>query len=166
MNLQSALFLWPNFTWTESLSPGDGSQHDWRSGARESPGPASKPRAAPTGLYEWWRCVKAIFSPMLSSGAHSDECVILLLAAEGADELSTSEEFGLEVENWAKALAHLWQNRPTNLKKEKEYNQRMGCKPPYCSICALFHTYQQVTLTWADPVHLYRLLLHNVLELW
>ncbi|XP_023809821.1 lysine-specific demethylase 4A isoform X3 [Oryzias latipes] len=63
---------------------------------------------------------------------------------EGADELSTSEEFGLEVENWAKALAHLWQNRPTNLKKEKEYNQRMGCKPPYCSICALFHTYQQM----------------------
>uniref|UniRef100_A0A8C7XE79 [histone H3]-trimethyl-L-lysine(9) demethylase n=1 Tax=Oryzias sinensis TaxID=183150 RepID=A0A8C7XE79_9TELE len=86
----------------------------------------------------------AIFSPMLSSGAHSYECVILLLAAEGADELSTSEEFGLEVENWAKALAHLWQNRPTNLKKEKEYNQRMGCKPPYCSICALFHTFQQM----------------------
>ncbi|RVE74113.1 hypothetical protein OJAV_G00038270 [Oryzias javanicus] len=69
---------------------------------------------------------------------------------EGADELPTSEEFGLEVENWAKALAHLWQNRPHNLKKEKEYNQRMGCKPPYCSICSLFHTYQQTEYKRAD----------------
>uniref|UniRef100_A0A665T0N7 [histone H3]-trimethyl-L-lysine(9) demethylase n=1 Tax=Echeneis naucrates TaxID=173247 RepID=A0A665T0N7_ECHNA len=54
------------------------------------------------------------------------------------------EEGGLEGENWAKPLAHLWQSRPPNLKKEKEYNQRMGSKPPYCSICMLFHTYQQV----------------------
>uniref|UniRef100_A0A665T0Q1 [histone H3]-trimethyl-L-lysine(9) demethylase n=1 Tax=Echeneis naucrates TaxID=173247 RepID=A0A665T0Q1_ECHNA len=53
------------------------------------------------------------------------------------------EEGGLEGENWAKPLAHLWQSRPPNLKKEKEYNQRMGSKPPYCSICMLFHTYQQ-----------------------
>uniref|UniRef100_A0A8C6MFS4 [histone H3]-trimethyl-L-lysine(9) demethylase n=1 Tax=Nothobranchius furzeri TaxID=105023 RepID=A0A8C6MFS4_NOTFU len=53
------------------------------------------------------------------------------------------EEGGLEVENWAKPLAHLWNSRPPNLKKEKEYNQRMGSKPPYCSICMLFHTYQQ-----------------------
>ncbi|KAM3876541.1 lysine-specific demethylase 4A [Diretmus argenteus] len=53
------------------------------------------------------------------------------------------EEGGLEGESWAKPLAHLWQSRPTNLKKEREYNQRMGSKPPYCSICLLFHTYQQ-----------------------
>lgn len=54
------------------------------------------------------------------------------------------EEGGLEGESWAKPLAHLWQNRPPNLKKEREYNQRMCSKPPYCSICMLFHTYQQV----------------------
>uniref|UniRef100_A0A3B3BKF4 [histone H3]-trimethyl-L-lysine(9) demethylase n=1 Tax=Oryzias melastigma TaxID=30732 RepID=A0A3B3BKF4_ORYME len=83
------------------------------------------------------------YSPLSSTV----ESVILLLAAEGADEIPTSEEFGLEVENWAKALAHLWQNRPHNLKKEKEYNQRMGSKPPYCSICSLFHTYHQ---GWTD----------------
>ncbi|XP_070687821.1 lysine-specific demethylase 4A isoform X2 [Pempheris klunzingeri] len=53
------------------------------------------------------------------------------------------EEGGLEGESWAKPLAHLWQSRPPNLKKEREYNQRMGSKPPYCSICMLFHTYQQ-----------------------
>uniref|UniRef100_A0A8D3D3P4 [histone H3]-trimethyl-L-lysine(9) demethylase n=1 Tax=Scophthalmus maximus TaxID=52904 RepID=A0A8D3D3P4_SCOMX len=55
------------------------------------------------------------------------------------------EEGGLEGESWAKPLAHLWQSRPPNLKKEREYNQRMGSKAPYCSICMLFHMYQQVT---------------------
>uniref|UniRef100_A0A8C4GXY6 [histone H3]-trimethyl-L-lysine(9) demethylase n=1 Tax=Dicentrarchus labrax TaxID=13489 RepID=A0A8C4GXY6_DICLA len=53
------------------------------------------------------------------------------------------EEGGLEGESWAKPLAHLWQSRPPNLKKEREYNQRIGSKPPYCSICMLFHMYQQ-----------------------
>ncbi|XP_075997694.1 lysine-specific demethylase 4A isoform X2 [Genypterus blacodes] len=53
------------------------------------------------------------------------------------------EEGGLEGEGWAKPLAHLWQSRPPNFKKEREYNQRVGSKPPYCSICLLFHTYQQ-----------------------
>uniref|UniRef100_A0A8D3CR17 [histone H3]-trimethyl-L-lysine(9) demethylase n=1 Tax=Scophthalmus maximus TaxID=52904 RepID=A0A8D3CR17_SCOMX len=53
------------------------------------------------------------------------------------------EEGGLEGESWAKPLAHLWQSRPPNLKKEREYNQRMGSKAPYCSICMLFHMYQQ-----------------------
>uniref|UniRef100_A0A1A8P240 [histone H3]-trimethyl-L-lysine(9) demethylase n=2 Tax=Nothobranchius rachovii TaxID=451742 RepID=A0A1A8P240_9TELE len=62
---------------------------------------------------------------------------------EALEELPPVEEGGLEVENWAKPLAHLWNSRPPNLKKEKEYNQRMGSKPPYCSICMLFHTYQQ-----------------------
>uniref|UniRef100_A0A8C6MH26 [histone H3]-trimethyl-L-lysine(9) demethylase n=1 Tax=Nothobranchius furzeri TaxID=105023 RepID=A0A8C6MH26_NOTFU len=64
-------------------------------------------------------------------------------ATEALEELPPVEEGGLEVENWAKPLAHLWNSRPPNLKKEKEYNQRMGSKPPYCSICMLFHTYQQ-----------------------
>uniref|UniRef100_A0A3B4V6D7 [histone H3]-trimethyl-L-lysine(9) demethylase n=1 Tax=Seriola dumerili TaxID=41447 RepID=A0A3B4V6D7_SERDU len=59
------------------------------------------------------------------------------------EEAPPVEEGGLEGESWAKPLAHLWQSRPPNLKKEREYNQRMGSKPPYCSICMLFHTYQQ-----------------------
>uniref|UniRef100_A0A7N9ARB5 [histone H3]-trimethyl-L-lysine(9) demethylase n=1 Tax=Mastacembelus armatus TaxID=205130 RepID=A0A7N9ARB5_9TELE len=58
-------------------------------------------------------------------------------------ELPPGEEGGLEGESWAKPLAHLWQSRPPNLKKEREYNQRIGSKPPYCCICMLFHTYQQ-----------------------
>uniref|UniRef100_A0A8C4GXL6 [histone H3]-trimethyl-L-lysine(9) demethylase n=1 Tax=Dicentrarchus labrax TaxID=13489 RepID=A0A8C4GXL6_DICLA len=63
------------------------------------------------------------------------------------------EEGGLEGESWAKPLAHLWQSRPPNLKKEREYNQRIGSKPPYCSICMLFHMYQQVICTTAHSQH-------------
>ncbi|XP_076579075.1 lysine-specific demethylase 4A isoform X2 [Chaetodon auriga] len=62
---------------------------------------------------------------------------------EAPQEAPPVEEGGLEGESWAKPLAHLWQSRPPNLKKEREYNQRMCSKPPYCSICMLFHTYQQ-----------------------
>ncbi|XP_031167528.1 lysine-specific demethylase 4A isoform X1 [Sander lucioperca] len=62
---------------------------------------------------------------------------------EAPEEAPPVEEGGLEGESWAKPLAHLWQNRPPNLKKEREYNQLMESKPPYCSICRLFHTYQQ-----------------------
>uniref|UniRef100_A0A673X2X9 [histone H3]-trimethyl-L-lysine(9) demethylase n=1 Tax=Salmo trutta TaxID=8032 RepID=A0A673X2X9_SALTR len=50
---------------------------------------------------------------------------------------------GLEGESWAKPLAHLWQNRPPNLKKEKEYNRCMGLQAPYCSVCSLFQAFQQ-----------------------
>lgn len=62
-------------------------------------------------------------------------------ASEVPEEMPTVEEEG---ENWAKPLTHLWQSRPPSLKKEREYNQRMGLKPPYCSVCLLFYTYQQV----------------------
>ncbi|XP_049443979.1 lysine-specific demethylase 4A isoform X2 [Epinephelus fuscoguttatus] len=62
---------------------------------------------------------------------------------EAPEEVHTLEEGGLEGESWAKPLAHLWQSRPPNLKKERDYNQRMGSKSPYCSICILFHTYRQ-----------------------
>ncbi|KAM8746225.1 lysine-specific demethylase 4A isoform 2-T2 [Acanthopagrus schlegelii] len=72
--------------------------------------------------------------PLINDGI-SDE--------EAPQETPPVEEGGLEGESWAKPLAHLWQSRPPNLKKEREYNQRMCSKPPYCSICMLFHTYQQ-----------------------
>ncbi|XP_029003399.1 lysine-specific demethylase 4A [Betta splendens] len=62
---------------------------------------------------------------------------------EASEEPNPGEKGGLEGESWAKTLVHLWQSRPPNLKKEKEYNLRVGSKPPYCSICLLFHTYQQ-----------------------
>uniref|UniRef100_A0A4W5QH71 [histone H3]-trimethyl-L-lysine(9) demethylase n=1 Tax=Hucho hucho TaxID=62062 RepID=A0A4W5QH71_9TELE len=54
------------------------------------------------------------------------------------------DEDGLEGESWAKPLAHLWQNRPPNLKKEKEYNRCMGLQAPYCSVCSLFQAFQQM----------------------
>ncbi|XP_034564438.1 lysine-specific demethylase 4A-like isoform X4 [Notolabrus celidotus] len=62
---------------------------------------------------------------------------------EAPQEALPTEEGGMEGESWAKPLAYLWQNGPPNLKKEREYNKRMGSKPPYCSICMLFYTYQQ-----------------------
>uniref|UniRef100_A0A3Q2QH23 [histone H3]-trimethyl-L-lysine(9) demethylase n=1 Tax=Fundulus heteroclitus TaxID=8078 RepID=A0A3Q2QH23_FUNHE len=62
---------------------------------------------------------------------------------DALEELPSIDPDSFEGDNWAKPLAHLWQSSPPNLKKEKEYNQRMGSKPPYCSICMLFQTYQQ-----------------------
>uniref|UniRef100_A0A8D3E018 [histone H3]-trimethyl-L-lysine(9) demethylase n=1 Tax=Scophthalmus maximus TaxID=52904 RepID=A0A8D3E018_SCOMX len=76
--------------------------------------------------------------PLIKDGMSDDEA---------PEENPPVEEGGLEGESWAKPLAHLWQSRPPNLKKEREYNQRMGSKAPYCSICMLFHMYQQVTGT-------------------
>uniref|UniRef100_A0AAX7TEA0 [histone H3]-trimethyl-L-lysine(9) demethylase n=1 Tax=Astatotilapia calliptera TaxID=8154 RepID=A0AAX7TEA0_ASTCA len=63
------------------------------------------------------------------------------------------EAGGVEGEGWAKPLAHLWQSRPPNLKKEREYNQRIGSKPPYCSICLLFHTYHQTECANSIDTH-------------
>ncbi|KAM9796215.1 lysine-specific demethylase 4A isoform 3-T3 [Syngnathus typhle] len=62
---------------------------------------------------------------------------------EGPVEALPVEEGGLEGEGWAKPLAHLWQSRPPNMKKEREYNRKAGSKPPYCSVCSLFIAYQQ-----------------------
>ncbi|KAG9341539.1 hypothetical protein JZ751_019045 [Albula glossodonta] len=62
---------------------------------------------------------------------------------EELQEQTAAEEEGLETEAWAKPLTHLWQNRPLNLEKEKEYNHRMGLEPPYCSVCMLFQAYQR-----------------------
>uniref|UniRef100_A0A8C6SYF1 [histone H3]-trimethyl-L-lysine(9) demethylase n=1 Tax=Neogobius melanostomus TaxID=47308 RepID=A0A8C6SYF1_9GOBI len=61
--------------------------------------------------------------------------------AQVPEETAPVSEGSLEGESWAKSLAQLWQSRSPNLKKEKEYNLHMGSKPPYCCICALFHTY-------------------------
>ncbi|XP_061634771.1 lysine-specific demethylase 4A isoform X2 [Phyllopteryx taeniolatus] len=67
----------------------------------------------------------------------------ILSDEEAPEEASPVKEAGPEGEGWAKPLAHLWQSRPPNMKREREYNQRAGAKPPYCSICSLFVAYRQ-----------------------
>ncbi|KAK6310452.1 hypothetical protein J4Q44_G00185070 [Coregonus suidteri] len=60
------------------------------------------------------------------------------------DELCVDmEDEPEEKEEWAKPLAQLWQSRPYNPQAEREYNKLMGLQAPYCSICLLFHTYDQ-----------------------
>uniref|UniRef100_A0A8C2IYW1 [histone H3]-trimethyl-L-lysine(9) demethylase n=1 Tax=Cyprinus carpio TaxID=7962 RepID=A0A8C2IYW1_CYPCA len=51
---------------------------------------------------------------------------------------------GLDGEAWARPLTQLWQNRPYNPEREREYNREMGLRPPYCAVCALFQAHQQV----------------------
>uniref|UniRef100_A0A8C7RXF0 [histone H3]-trimethyl-L-lysine(9) demethylase n=1 Tax=Oncorhynchus mykiss TaxID=8022 RepID=A0A8C7RXF0_ONCMY len=65
------------------------------------------------------------------------------MSDEELSEQPPVEEDGLEGELWAKPFVHLWQNRPPSLKREKEYNRRMGLQVPYCSVCSLFQTYQR-----------------------
>uniref|UniRef100_A0A8B9LI66 [histone H3]-trimethyl-L-lysine(9) demethylase n=1 Tax=Astyanax mexicanus TaxID=7994 RepID=A0A8B9LI66_ASTMX len=69
-------------------------------------------------------------------------------ATKKADDKTTElqeqagvEEDWLEGESWAKPLAQLWQNRPYNEEREREYNREMGLQPPYCAVCMLFQTY-------------------------
>uniref|UniRef100_A0A8C2Z5X7 [histone H3]-trimethyl-L-lysine(9) demethylase n=1 Tax=Cyclopterus lumpus TaxID=8103 RepID=A0A8C2Z5X7_CYCLU len=82
-------------------------------------------------------------TPTSDQNVYAHFAVVLVCPSEALEEAPPVEEGGLEGESWAKPLAHLWQSKPPNLKKERVYNQRMGSKAPYCSICALFHTYQQ-----------------------
>uniref|UniRef100_A0A671SQW0 [histone H3]-trimethyl-L-lysine(9) demethylase n=1 Tax=Sinocyclocheilus anshuiensis TaxID=1608454 RepID=A0A671SQW0_9TELE len=56
---------------------------------------------------------------------------------------AVSEEDGLDGEAWARPLAQLWQNRPYNPEREREYNREMGLRPPYCAVCALFQAHQR-----------------------
>ncbi|XP_055738838.1 lysine-specific demethylase 4A-like isoform X2 [Salvelinus fontinalis] len=72
--------------------------------------------------------------PLLSSSeSHSDD-------DERYVDMKDEPE---EREEWAKPLAQLWQSQPYNPQAERSYNQRMGLQAPYCSICLLFHTYDQ-----------------------
>lgn len=118
-------------------------------------------------------CRALLFSLQLSF--HADVFVnfadVIFCASEAPQETLPVEEGGLEGESWAKPLAHLWQSRPPNLKKEREYNQRMCSRPPYCSICMLFHTYQQVICSGTHSTHqllqfIYRVYQHIDHALW
>uniref|UniRef100_A0AAR2L022 [histone H3]-trimethyl-L-lysine(9) demethylase n=1 Tax=Pygocentrus nattereri TaxID=42514 RepID=A0AAR2L022_PYGNA len=48
-----------------------------------------------------------------------------------------------ETEPWARMLAPLWQDGSRSFKVERDYNRRMGLRPPYCAVCSLFHAYEQ-----------------------
>uniref|UniRef100_A0AAX7VQT3 [histone H3]-trimethyl-L-lysine(9) demethylase n=1 Tax=Astatotilapia calliptera TaxID=8154 RepID=A0AAX7VQT3_ASTCA len=94
------------------------------------------------------------FTPMFPHTNSLTKCVVFAFcASETPEEPPPVEAGGVEGEGWAKPLAHLWQSRPPNLKKEREYNQRIGSKPPYCSICLLFHTYHQTECANSIDTH-------------
>uniref|UniRef100_A0A673H7M9 [histone H3]-trimethyl-L-lysine(9) demethylase n=1 Tax=Sinocyclocheilus rhinocerous TaxID=307959 RepID=A0A673H7M9_9TELE len=65
------------------------------------------------------------------------------ISDEELQDQAASEEDGLDGEAWARPVAQLWQNRPYNPEREREYNREMGLRPPYCAVCALFKGHQQ-----------------------
>ncbi|XP_047669378.1 lysine-specific demethylase 4A isoform X2 [Tachysurus fulvidraco] len=65
------------------------------------------------------------------------------ISDEELQDQALFEEDGLEGELWAKPLAQLWQNRPCNEQREREYNREMGLQPPYCAVCMIFQTHQR-----------------------
>uniref|UniRef100_A0A8C6MLV9 [histone H3]-trimethyl-L-lysine(9) demethylase n=1 Tax=Nothobranchius furzeri TaxID=105023 RepID=A0A8C6MLV9_NOTFU len=126
-----------------TLSPADVLHvHSYAKGDYGEDVPPKEEEKSGGGDSEKEKDIKCV-SKVVSGSRYSSNKSVCCCATEALEELPPVEEGGLEVENWAKPLAHLWNSRPPNLKKEKEYNQRMGSKPPYCSICMLFHTYQQ-----------------------
>ncbi|XP_063795426.1 lysine-specific demethylase 4A [Pseudophryne corroboree] len=74
------------------------------------------------------------YHPLVMKDSGSDD--------DQPDQLLMDEEFE-ETETWAKPLAHLWQNKPSNFQMEREYNLTMSQVPPHCSVCMLFRTYYQ-----------------------
>ncbi|KAK3575231.1 hypothetical protein QTP86_023375 [Hemibagrus guttatus] len=65
------------------------------------------------------------------------------ISDEELQDQALIEEDGLEGELWAKPLAQLWQNRPYNGQREREYNREIGLQPPYCAVCMIFQTHQR-----------------------
>ncbi|XP_043097420.1 lysine-specific demethylase 4A isoform X2 [Puntigrus tetrazona] len=65
------------------------------------------------------------------------------ISDEELQDQAASEEDGLDGEAWARPLTQLWQNRPYNPEREREYNREMGLRPPYCAVCALFQAHQR-----------------------
>ncbi|KAK1795817.1 hypothetical protein P4O66_009840, partial [Electrophorus voltai] len=65
------------------------------------------------------------------------------ISDEELQDQALIDEEGLEGESWAKRLALLWQNRPYNEEREREYNREMGLQSPYCAVCMLFQAHQR-----------------------
>ncbi|XP_016416384.1 lysine-specific demethylase 4A isoform X4 [Sinocyclocheilus rhinocerous] len=73
------------------------------------------------------------------------------ISDEELQDQAASEEDGLDGEAWARPLAQLWQNRPYNPEREREYNREMGLRPPYCAVCALFQAHQRSEGAESEP---------------
>uniref|UniRef100_A0A8C2IGX1 [histone H3]-trimethyl-L-lysine(9) demethylase n=1 Tax=Cyprinus carpio TaxID=7962 RepID=A0A8C2IGX1_CYPCA len=70
----------------------------------------------------------------------------LLRESSSDDEIQEPEAEPEETDPWARLLAPMWQSKPRNFRVEKDFNFRMGQQPPYCAVCALFHTYTELGL--------------------
>ncbi|XP_016339362.1 lysine-specific demethylase 4A isoform X1 [Sinocyclocheilus anshuiensis] len=73
------------------------------------------------------------------------------ISDEELQDQAASEEDGLDGEAWARPLAQLWQNRPYNPEREREYNREMSLRPPYCAVCALFQAHQRSEGAESEP---------------
>ncbi|XP_005165745.1 lysine-specific demethylase 4A isoform X2 [Danio rerio] len=73
------------------------------------------------------------------------------ISDEELQDQAASEEDGLDGEAWARPLTQLWQNRPYNPDREREYNREMGLRPPYCSICMLFQAHHRSEGAESEP---------------
>ncbi|TRZ02635.1 hypothetical protein DNTS_000621 [Danionella cerebrum] len=73
------------------------------------------------------------------------------LSDEELQDQTPSEEDILDGEVWARPLTQLWQNRPYNPEREREYNREMGLQPPYCAVCILFQAHQRSEGAPSDP---------------
>ncbi|XP_077055925.1 lysine-specific demethylase 4A isoform X2 [Siphateles boraxobius] len=65
------------------------------------------------------------------------------ISDEELQDQAASEEDGLDGEAWARPLTQLWQNKPYNPEREREYNREMGLLPPYCAVCMIFQAHQR-----------------------
>uniref|UniRef100_A0A4W4FLJ4 [histone H3]-trimethyl-L-lysine(9) demethylase n=1 Tax=Electrophorus electricus TaxID=8005 RepID=A0A4W4FLJ4_ELEEL len=63
---------------------------------------------------------------------------------EELQEQADLEDDSQESDPWARLLSPLWQNRPRSFEAERDYNRYAGQQPPYCAVCSLFHTCEQV----------------------
>ncbi|KAL7850900.1 hypothetical protein AOLI_G00212560 [Acnodon oligacanthus] len=78
-------------------------------------------------------------SPLLKDSSSDEEL-------QEHPELTEVEVDSQETDPWARLLAPLWQDRLRSFKVERDYNRRMGLRPPYCAVCSLFHGYEQSEL--------------------
>ncbi|KAK7154774.1 hypothetical protein R3I93_009659 [Phoxinus phoxinus] len=73
------------------------------------------------------------------------------ISDEELQDQTASEEDGLDGEAWARPLTQLWQNRPYNPEREREYNREMGLLPPYCAVCMIFQAHQRSEGVESEP---------------